>query len=482
MVDEKGFLQYRRETAVKEFPAQRVHHWHEYESVMPVQQAQVQACRCMDCGTPHCHARCPVHNLIPDWNELVCEGDWATAWEQLEQTNNFPEITGRICPAPCESACTLSIGSQPVTIRCIEQALAEHAWQSGWVQPQRCRRHLFLRVVVVGSGPAGLACAQQLARAGYRVTVYEQADRIGGLLRYGIPDFRLDKRILERRLRQLDQEGVRFRTGECVTSAARLDALRRTAHAVVLACGAREPRTLDVPGSTLRGVHPAMQYLEQQNRRATGDAIAAAGSINACGKAVAVIGGGDTGGDCIGTALRQGAQVVYQLQYHERQPEQVDRLLYWPDPPPEWHPGDHDEEGAKHIWGYDTIAVNGARKQVCGLTLQRLRWRLDATGGRQAGRRRDGPLLSLPVQLVLLAMGFRHARHAGLVQEAGLELDARGNIAANATDYHTSLERVFCCGDMRRGQSLVVWAIREGRQCARAVDLALSRCSDLPYC
>jgi len=480
MVDEKGFLHFRREPADKEFPAQRVHHWHEYEAIMPVAQACVQARRCMDCGTPGCHARCPVHNLIPDWNLLVSEQDWAAAWAQLEQTNNFPEFTGRICAAPCEPACTLSIGSQPVTIRSIELAIAEHAWQAGWVRPQRSRRRLFRRIAVVGSGPAGLACAQQLVRAGYRVTVYEQADRIGGLLRYGIPDFRLDKAVLERRLQQLEQEGVRFRPAAGIDSAQRLAALRRESHAVVLACGAREPRELDVPGSGLRGIYPALQYLEQQNRRVAGDAVLHHARIDARGKVVAVIGGGDTGSDCIGTALRQGATAVYQLQYHERPPPGVDNLLYWPEPLPVWHPSDHDEEGARHIWGYDTIACTGRHGTVRGLLLQRLDWRRGADGA-WIRRRRPGPLRQLPVQLVLLAMGFRHTRHAGLVGEAGLGLDAHGHVAANAHDYRTTLDRVFSCGDMRRGQSLVVWAIREGRQCARAVDLALAGHSELPY-
>jgi glutamate synthase (NADPH/NADH) small chain len=312
---------------------------------MPEGQAYCQARRCMDCGTPWCHHYCPVHNLIPDWNALVTDADWHAAWLQLESTNNFPEFTGRVCSAPCESACTLSIGSRPVTIRSIELAIAERAWQAGWIRPQRSRRRLFKRVAIIGSGPAGLACAQQLARAGYHVTVYEKADRIGGLLRYGIPDFRLEKTVLDRRLEQLEAEGVRFRTGMHVGIDPGIGELRRSGHAVVLACGAEQPRDLAVPGRSLAGVHFALDYLSLQNRRVAGDPIDPRCDIDAAGKAVAVIGGGDTGADCVGTAIRQGARQVVQIQYHERPPAHLDHLNYWPLRVPEWHASDHDEEG-----------------------------------------------------------------------------------------------------------------------------------------
>jgi glutamate synthase (NADPH/NADH) small chain len=479
MFEHRGFLLHRRQEAVKQYPATRVRHWHEYEQVMPVTQAGVQARRCMDCGTPGCHSQCPVHNLIPDWNLLVSDADWASAWEQLESTNNFPEFTGRICSAPCEDACTLSIRSRPVTIRCIELAIAEYAWRTGRVRPQRAATRRFERVAVVGSGPAGLACAQQLARAGYRVTVYEKADRIGGLLRYGIPDFRLDKAVLERRLAQLEAEGVRFRPGVHVDQGQEFEALRRSAHAVVLATGAEEPRELDVPGRSLRGVHRAMEYLVQQNRRLAGARVNHADTIDACGKVVAVIGGGDTGGDCVGTALRQGAREVIQIQYHDRPPAHVDNLLYWPEPVPEWHATDHDAEGCRRIWGFDTVAFEGTRGRLAALVLQRLYWRRRTDGGWES-RRQSGPRRRLPVQLVLLALGYRHTRHTGLIEAAGLQLDARGNIAAAVPDYRTSMPGVFACGDARRGQSLVVWAIREGRQCAHAVDRVLSGDSVLP--
>jgi glutamate synthase (NADPH/NADH) small chain len=463
---------------VKQEPAARLRHWQEYEQLLSDACAGEQARRCMDCGTPGCHSQCPVHNLIPDWNLLVADADWAAAWEQLDSTNNFPEFTGRICGAPCEPACTLSINSRPVTIRCIELAIAEYAWRTGRVRPQRSTVHRFQRVAVIGSGPAGLACAQQLVRAGYRVTVYEQADRVGGLLRYGIPDFRLEKTVLDRRLAQLEAEGVSFRTGTRV-GGVDLAALRRSAHAVVLATGAETPRDLDVPGRRLPGVHFAMDYLVQQNRRLAGDRIAAHTAISAAGRRVAVIGGGDTGGDCVGTALRQGAAEVIQIQYHDRPPAHVDNLLYWPAPVPEWHATDHDAEGCRRIWGFDTVACEGGREGVSGLVLQRLEWRCRPDGVRES-RRVPGRRVRLPVQLVLLALGYRHTRHDGLLATTGVRLDGRGNIAAGTDGYHTNVPGVFACGDARRGQSLVVWAIREGRQCARAVDIALGGDSQLP--
>jgi len=478
MHDPTGFLHCERVSANKQFASLRVLHWHEYERHMSRAQATVQATRCMDCGTPGCHTQCPVHNLVPDWNVLASEPDWRAAWQQLELTNNFPEFTGRICPAPCEDGCTLSIGSAPVTIRSIELAIAEHAWNAGLIQPQPAQRQCSRRVAVVGSGPAGLACAQQLARAGYRVSVFEKADRVGGLLRYGIPDFRLDKRVLDRRLAQLRLEGVRFITGVHVGGDSGLDALRRRMHAVVLATGAGQARDLPVAGRELRGIVPAMDYLRQQNRCIAGDTITSEKRIDASGKEVVVIGGGDTGSDCVGTAIRQGARSVTQVQYHERPPSHVDRLLYWPQPAPEWHPTDHDEEGCHHLWGYDTVAFAGHAGRVSALIMQPLYWSHTSTGGwrktRLAGRTR-----LVNAQLVVLATGFAHTEHAGLVTQAGLALDTCGNIAASEQNFCTNLDGVFACGDARRGQSLVVWAIREGRQCARAVDLALSGASNL---
>ncbi len=479
MEDLLGFLHYPRTEAVKQYPKQRIRHWREYEQVMPDGQATRQANRCMDCGTPYCHSYCPVHNLIPEWNALVTNTDWRRAFEQLDSTNNFPEFTGRICAAPCESACTLSIGSAAVTIRSIELAVVERAWEENWVRPQRGIRRLPQWVAIIGSGPAGLACAQQLARAGYGVTVYEKADRIGGLLRYGIPDFRLEKSVLDRRLAQLEAEGVLFRRGVHAGVNLNIDELRRTGDALVLACGSEQPRDLTVPGRELRGIHFALDYLAQQNRRVAGDRIHPENAIDAHGKDVVVIGGGDTGCDCVGTAIRQGARRVVQVQYHERPPAKANILRHWPEPVPAWREGDHELEGCQHIWGFDTVAFECHHGHVAGLVLQHLQWvrGSDGTWHKQAA---PGQVRHLPVQLVLLAMGYAHPVHDGLLGQLDLDFDERGNAAATDDDFQTSVPGVFACGDVRRGQSLVVWAIREGRQCARAVDAWLSDTSDLP--
>jgi len=480
MENQPGFLRFPRLEAGKQCARERIRHWREYEQVMSDEQTASQSARCMDCGTPYCHGYCPVHNLIPDWNALVSEAKWREAYEQLDSTNNFPEFTGRLCPAPCEPACTLTLGSRPVTIRCLELAIVERAWAAGWVRPQRGRRRLFQRVAIIGSGPAGLACAQQLARAGYRVTVYEKADRIGGLLRYGIPDFRLDKTVLDRRLAQLEAEGVVFHTGAHAGVNVDVETLRRRSHALVLACGAEHPRDLPVEGRALEGVHFAMDYLRQQNRRVAGADIMPAGAIHARGKRVVVIGGGDTGGDCVGTAIRQGARQVTQVQYHDCPPTHVDILQYWPHATPARGPSDHTEEGCNYLWGWDTRSLDGRNGRVSAVWLQRLKWERNGEGV-WIKHPDEGQLRRIPAQLVLLALGYAHPVHDGLVRRLGLELDGRLNVLASDADYHTGTPGVFACGDMRRGQSLVVWAIREGRQCAHSVDCWLSSGgSDLP--
>jgi len=480
MDDPYGFLRYPRHEARKEKVPKRVRHWHEYVRVMPDRQATRQANRCMDCGTPYCHSACPVHNLIPEWNSLVFNAHWQRAYRQLNSTNNFPEFTGRVCPAPCEHACTLRLADCPVTVKSVELAIAERAWQQGWVRPETGRRKNGKRVTIVGSGPAGLACAQQLVRAGYAVTVLEKADRVGGLLRYGIPDFRLEKTVLERRLEQLRAEGVVFRTGIHVGVNMKPGDLLQSADAVVLACGAEQPRAVHVPGCELGGIHYAMSYLEQQNRRTAGGMIDADALIDARGKDVVVIGGGDTGHDCVGTAIRQQARQVTQVQYHERPPHHADVLNYWPEPAPQLRIADTDAEGCKRIWGRDTVAFDGQANQVSCVLLQRLQW-VRRTDGSWHKHRIHEPPQRLPARLVLIAIGFAHPVHTGLLATLALDLDSQGNVAASNKTYATSIEGVFTCGDMRRGQSLVVWAIREGRQCARAVDNYLSGYSELPY-
>lgn len=479
MDDPYGFLRYPREAPRKEPVSQRVRHWHEYVEPMHSGQLVRQASRCMDCGTPYCHAYCPVHNLVPEWNTLVSDADWYRAWRQLDTTNNFPELTGRLCPAPCEDACTLALSGSPVTIKSIELAVAERAWQEGWVQPRPARHKRRERVAVVGSGPAGLACAQMLARVGYHVTVFEKSDRPGGLLRYGIPDFRLQKAVLDRRLAQLEAEGVVFRSGVQVGTDLTADQLLKGFDALVLACGAGQPRTVTVPGHHLEGIHYAMPYLTQQNRCVAGDVIEAGQRIDARDKDVVIIGGGDTGQDCVGTAIRQGARRVTQVQYHDRPPERVDILAYWPEPAPVLRETDTGEEGARRIWGYDTVAFDGEDGRVSAVCLQRMRWE-KLPDGRQQKRLVEEPPRVLDAQLVLIAIGFAHPVHDALISDMGLELDARGNVLAPDPVYQASLEGVFSCGDMRRGQSLVVRAIREGRQCARAVDMFLSGDSELP--
>ncbi len=479
MDDLYGFLRHPRREPGKERASERIKHWREYVCLLPERQAALQANRCMDCGTPWCHSYCPVHNLIPEWNQLVSDANWQRAYQQLDSTNNFPEFTGRLCPAPCEDACTLRLSDCPVTIKSIEQAIVERAWRRGWIRPRPSKRRRAERIAIVGSGPAGLACAQQLARVGYQVTVYEKADRVGGLLRYGIPDFRLEKWILDRRLKQLEAEGVNFRTGVFIARALDVRKLQHGADAIVLACGSEHPRDVEVPGRSLKGIYFAMDYLSQQNHRLAGDMIEPEAAIDAKNKDVIVIGGGDTGGDCLGTAIRQSANQVIQVQYHAQPPEQANVLNYWPKRVPVLHSTDHDAEGCRRLWGWDTVMFEHQAGDVAGVTLQQLEW-TQRTDGSWDKRAHTSRLLSLRAQLVLIAVGYAHPAHGGLLEHMELALDTRGNVLASDKDYQTNAAGVFACGDMRRGQSLIVWAIREGRQCAQAVDAWLSGHSDLP--
>jgi glutamate synthase (NADPH/NADH) small chain len=430
----------------------------------------------MNCGIPHCHTGCPVNNLIPDWNHLVYEADWRNALDNLHSTNNFPEFTGRICPAPCEAACTLNIMDQPVTIKSIECAIVDRGWQEGWITPQVPAKRTGKTVAVVGSGPAGLACAQQLARAGHSVTLFEKNDRIGGLLRYGIPDFKMEKHLINRRCVQMESEGVQFRTSTEVGVTVSVASLKENFDAIVLSGGAEDARRLEIPGAELPGVRLAMEFLTQQNKRNAGDdelRAAPRGSITATGKNVIVIGGGDTGSDCVGTSIRQGAKSVTQIEIMPMPPEKENKALTWPNWPLKLRTSSSHEEGVERDWAILTRRVIGDN-DVKGLECVRVEW-IDG-----AMKEIEGSEFTLEAELILLAMGFVGPRKQGLLDQAGVALDGRGNVAANVIDYRTSDPKIFACGDMRRGQSLVVWAIREGRQAARAVDEMLMGASELP--
>ena len=477
MGKETGFLEYERNDRTYLDPQERLTNYKEFVVPLAEEELRKQAARCMNCGIPYCHNGCPVNNIIPDWNHLVYEDDWKHALDVLHSTNNFPEFTGRVCPAPCEAACTLNIMDTPVTIKSIECAIIDRGFSEGWVKPQVPEKRSGKSVAVIGSGPAGLACAQQLARAGHAVTVFEKSDRIGGLLRYGIPDFKMEKHPINRRAVQMEAEGVQFRTSSEVGVEVSFQALQENFDAIVLAGGAEEARALDIPGSELDGVRLAMEFLTQQNKRNAGDdevRAAPRGSLTATGKHVIVIGGGDTGSDCVGTSNRQGAASVTQLEIMPKPPEKEDKALTWPDWPLKLRTSSSHEEGADRDWAVLTKRVVEEGGDVAGLECVRVEWQ----GGKM--QEVEGSEFTLKADLILLAMGFTGPKRRGLLDRAGVDLDARGNVAADTEWYLTSEPNVFSCGDMRRGQSLVVWAIREGRQCARAVDLALMGVSELP--
>ncbi len=467
-----GFLEIEREDRDYAPVSERTRHFREFVLPPSDQEVRRQAARCMDCGIPYCHRGCPVNNQIPDWNDLVYRGDWQEAARNLHSTNNFPEVTGRICPAPCEASCTLNIEDVPVTIKSIECAIADRSFDEGWIVPEPPATKTGMRVAIVGSGPAGLAAAQQLARAGHDVHVYEKNAMPGGLLRYGIPDFKLEKQIIERRVAQMQAEGVTFHCNVAVGLSLSVADLEKDYEAILLCGGAERARELPIPGRELKGIEQAMNFLPQQNRRVSGEPQGEAEPILAEGKRVVVIGGGDTGSDCIGTSFRQGAKSVVQLEIMPRPPEKENKLLSWPHWPLKLRTSSSQAEGAERDFSVVTTRFEGdANGHVTALHCVRADENL---------RPIEGSDFKIEADLVLLAMGFVSPEHEGLISALEVDLDTRGNVMANDFDYRTSRPKVFAAGDMRRGQSLVVWAIREGRQAAHAVDKALMGRTELP--
>ena len=463
-----GFMDYARELPERRPVAERVNDWFEVYQDFPNEKVQTQAARCMDCGVPFCHTGCPLNNIIPDWNDLVYRDRWREAVRVLHATNNFPEFTGRICPAPCEAACVLGINEPPVTIKVIERTIIDHAFDQGWIQPEPPKHRTGKRVAIVGSGPAGLAAAQQLARAGHWVTVFEKAGRIGGLLRYGIPDFKMEKRWIDRRLAQMSGEGVELVPNAHIGAAIPVADLQRDFQAIVLAMGAEHPRDLNVPGRELKGIEFAMDFLPQQNKRGAGDTIDPREAILATGKRVIIIGGGDTGADCLGTTHRQKAASVHQFEIMPMPPEDRSPSTPWPLWPLQLRAESSHEEGGQREWAVATTHFTGdAHGNVAKLHGVRV-------GPAPKFEPIAGSEFTMDVDLVLLAMGFTGPVKAGIVEQLDVKLDPRTNIAASDQDYQTSVPGVFVAGDARRGQSLVVWAIAEGRRAAESVNRYLS--------
>ena len=474
-----GFMEYQRELPVDRSPRERVKDWQEFHEHFPIVKLQDQASRCMDCGIPFCHTGCPLGNIIPDWNDLVYRNRWQEAIQVLHKTNNFPEFTGWVCPAPCEEACVLGINDKPVTIKQIEISIIEHAFREGWIKPTPPAVRTGKKVAVVGSGPAGLACADQLNKVGHRVTVLERADRIGGLLTYGIPDFKLEKWVVSRRLDLMREEGVLFRTGANVGFNVAVEDLRRDFDALVLAGGATKARDLPVPGRELDGIHLAMDYLPQQNRRVAGDRKIPGKAITAKGKRVIILGGGDTGSDCHGTALRQGARSVHSWELLPKPPAERTASMPWPYWPMILRTSSSHEEGGFRDWSVNTKRFSGSNGRVEKLHAVRVEFGKPNQDGRRPMREVPGSEFEVETELVLLAMGFLGPESDGMLKQLRVKLDARGNVEAD-DDYMSSRPGVFAAGDMRRGQSLVVWAIAEGRRAARGVDRFLMGSTDLP--
>ena len=466
-----GFLEIERQDRRYAPAADRLQNYKEFVIPLSEKATREQAARCMDCGIPYCHTGCPVNNQIPDWNDLVYRDDWQEASRNLHSTNNFPEFTGRVCPAPCEAACTLNIIETPVTIKTIECAIVDRAWQEGWLPPQPPEQKTGRSVAIVGSGPAGLACAQQLARAGHEVHLYEKNAKPGGLLRYGIPDFKMEKHPIDRRVEQMEAEGVVVHCNTHVGADLDIVDLSDKHDAVALAGGAENPRDLPIPYRNLDGVHFAMDFLPQQNRRVADEPLGNVTPILATGKHVVVIGGGDTGSDCIGTSNRQGALSVTQIEIMPEPPEMENKALTWPDWPLKLRTSSSQEEGVERDFAVMTRKFSGEDGKVKLLHCVRVDDNMRPLAGSE---------FTLKAELVLLAMGFVGPIHDGMITDLGVKLDGRGNLLADTESYQASRDKVFACGDMRRGQSLVVWAIREGRQCARAIDKYLCGQTNLP--
>jgi glutamate synthase (NADPH/NADH) small chain len=466
-----GFIEFERSDRDYEPVEERIKHWREFVLPLSEEDNRTQAARCMDCGIPYCHTGCPVNNQIPDWNDLVYRGNWQEAARNLHTTNNFPEVTGRVCPAPCEASCTLNLDDNPVTIKTIECAIADRAFAEGWLKPEPPAVKTGKKVAVVGSGPAGMACAQQLARAGHDVHLFEKYAKAGGLMRYGIPDFKMEKHYVDHRVAQMEAEGVTFHYGAHVGVNVPAERLLAEYDAVVLTGGAEKARDLPIPGRELKGIHFAMDFLPQQNRRVSGEPQVDGEPILAGGKHVVVIGGGDTGSDCIGTSIRQGALSVKNFEIMPQPPLSENKLLTWPDWPLKLRTSSSHEEGVDRDFAVLSTKFSGESGEVKKLHCVRVDAKIKPVPGTE---------FELDADLVLLAMGFVHPVHEGLIQALGLELDQRGNVKADTVAYQSSNPKVFAAGDMRRGQSLVVWAIREGRQAAHAVDKFLMGSTTLP--
>ena len=465
-----GFLEIDKKDRNYEDPKDRLKHFKEFIVPLTNEEVSKQGSRCMDCGIPYCHQGCPVNNLIPDWNDLVYKHEWKKALDTLHSTNNFPEFTGRICPAPCEAACTLNLTDNPVSIKTIECSIVDYGWEKGWIKPQLPKKHTDKKVAIIGSGPAGLACAQQLARLGHGVVVYEKNERIGGLLRIGIPDFKMEKTLIDRRMAQMQSEGVQFKTNSEIGNNISTNQIIDNFDAVSVCIGSEVPRNLEVKGRNLKGIHYAMDFLSQQNDMVAGKTISKDILISAKGKKVLVIGGGDTGSDCVGTSNRQGATSVHQLELLPQPPVNENKQLTWPNWPMKLRTSTSHQEGCERQWSILTKSFEGNENgEVTKLICVEVEWKKSEDGSMKMIEVQDSEF-EIEADLVLLAMGFIHPIHEGLVNNLSLKLDQRGNVEADEISFKTSSNKVFVAGDCRRGQSLVVWAISEGRKCAERID------------